>query len=292
MSQADAKHLTLDLSSRTSESRLKIEQIKGIHMELDDAYSNGAYIEGAEDFPPRWTAQAQAFRDGLGARAQLDIAYGPGERNRFDLFLPEGPPKGLFVFVHGGYWRMFDKNSWSHLAAGAMAQGWAVAMPSYDLCPDVSIADITGQIASAVTQAATMVVGPISLAGHSAGGHLVARMLDKAVLAPDTAARLQSVVSISPVSDLRPLLQTSMNEDFKLDMAAAEAASPVEMKDRYDAAVTVWVGGDERPSFLDQARWLAEAWDCGHVVVPGIHHFDVIDPLGDASSEMVALLTK
>ena len=64
------------------------------------------------------------------------------------------------------------------------------------------------------------------------------------------------------------------------------------MQDRHKAAVTVWVGGEERPSFLDQARWLAEAWDCGHVIDPSKHHFDVIDALSDTDSEMVAIVTK
>jgi arylformamidase len=261
-------------------------------MDLDDAYSNGAYITGAETFPPRWAALAQDFRDSLAGRARLDITYGPSDRSTFDLFLPEGTVKGLFIFVHGGYWLMFDKTSWSHLAAGALAQGWAVAMPSYDLCPDVLIGDITRQIAAAVTRIAAEVDGPISLAGHSAGGHLVARMLDKGMLPPDVATRLRTVMPMSPVSDLRPLLQTSMNKKFKMDAAAAAAESPVLMQNRHAAAVTVWVGGDERPSFLDQARWLAEAWGCDHVIDPAKHHFDVIDALCDADSEMVAVLTK
>src|SRR3546814_5563195 len=50
-------------------------------------------------------------------------------------------PAGLAVFVHGGYWMAFDKSSWSHLAAGAVARGWAVALPSYTLCPEARISD-------------------------------------------------------------------------------------------------------------------------------------------------------
>ena len=260
-------------------------------MELDDAYSNGAYIDGADGYPPRWVAEAAVLRASLGERAKLDIPYGDGERHRFDLFLPEGKPKGLFVFVHGGYWLLFDKSSWSHLAAGALAQGWAVAMPSYDLCPDVSIAEITGQIAAAVTRTAEEVEGPISLAGHSAGGHLVARMLDKDLLAPEVGNRLRTVMPISPLSDLRPLMRTSMNEKFKLDEAAAKAESPILMQDRYEASVTVWVGADERPSFLDQAQWLADAWHADHVIAFGKHHFNVVDPLADPESDLVRLLT-
>ncbi|MCB4454959.1 alpha/beta hydrolase [Leisingera sp. McT4-56] len=259
-------------------------------MELDDAYANGAYIENADKYPPRWAASAEDFRNSLHERARLDIPYGEGARQSFDLFLPEGTPKGLFVFVHGGYWLAFDKSSWSHLARGAMAHGWAVAMPSYDLCPEVRIADITRQIAAAVTRIAAEVDGPIAMAGHSAGGHLVARMLDRALLPAEVGERIKTVIPISPLADLLPLLRTSMNQKFKMDSAAAVAESPVEMQDRYPAEVTVWVGGEERPAFLDQAIWLVEAWGADHVIAFGKHHFNVIDPLADPESDLVALI--
>ena len=261
-------------------------------MELDDAYANGAHIEGAEEYPPRWAASAEDFRNSLHERAQLDIPYGEGERHRFDLFLPESAPKGVLIFVHGGYWMAFDKSSWSHLAVGALRQGWAVAMPSYDLCPEVRIADITQQIAQAVARIATEVPEvPISLAGHSAGGHLVARMLDPELIPLAFGERLKVVVPISPLSDLLPLLRTSMNDKFKMDCDTAKAESPVEMRERYQTDVTVWVGAEERPAFLDQAQWLADAWHADHVIAFGKHHFNVVDPLADPESDLVRLLT-
>ena len=260
-------------------------------MKLDDPYANVPYIPGGTEYPARWSEQAEAFRDALVAqgRAELDISYGPSERQAFDLFHPEGAAKGLCVFVHGGYWIRFHRSFWSHLAAGALARGWAVAMPSYDLCPEVRIADITAQIARAVTAAAGRVDGPIALAGHSAGGHLVARMAVPRVLPNDVAARLRHVMPISPVSDLRPLLETSMNADFRLDMAAAEAESPALMP-APSVPVTIWVGGDERPVFLDQARWLAEGWGAAHYVAEGRHHFDIIEALADPESAMMEQL--
>jgi acetyl esterase/lipase len=261
-----------------------------IEMELDDAYANGAYIENADAYVPRWTANAADMRANLGDRARLALPYGDTERQKFDLFLPKGTPLGTVIFVHGGYWLAFDRSSWSHLAAGPLARGWAVAMPSYDLCPDVSIARITAQIATAVQAIAAQTCGPISLTGHSAGGHLVARMLDRDLIPDLVAKRYRAVVPISPLSDLRPLLQTSMNDNFRMDLAQAEAESPVLMTNRHTPQVTVWVGADERPAFLDQARWLAETWGAGHVIAPGKHHFDVIDPLADPNSNLVQLL--
>lgn len=261
-------------------------------MELDDAYANAAYIPGADAFPEAWARRAAGFREGMIEQglAELGIPYGDTARQRFDLFVPRETPKGMLAFVHGGYWLRFDKSVWSHLAGGMLHHGWAVAMPSYDLAPDVTIAQITGQIARFCAVAAQMVAGPVRLAGHSAGGHLVARMAVPGVLPDAVAGRLAHVMPISPVADLRPLLQTSMNAQFGMDMAAAEAESPVLQRPIAGLPVTAWVGGDERPAFLDQARWLADAWGCAHVVDAGKHHFDVIDGLADGDSEMVKTL--
>ncbi len=259
-------------------------------MELDDAYANGAYIDDAAAYPVRWQAEARAFRTALGERAEIALAYGPGERHVLDLFHPAGQRNGTAFFIHGGFWRAFDRSSWSHLAGGLLARGWSVAMPSYDLCPDVTIAAISRQIAQAVRFVAGRTGGPISITGHSAGGHLSARMTDPALIPADIAARLRTILPISPLSDLRPLLRTSMNADFRMSMADAGAESPLLMRDRHDARVAVWVGANERPAFLDQARWLAQAWRAPHVIAPGRHHFDVIDLLQDPDSDLVGTL--
>jgi acetyl esterase/lipase len=259
-------------------------------MDLDDAYANAAHIPRAETYPPAWAAAAAGLREALTAqgRADLDLSYGPTTRQAVDLFHPEGPAKGLCIFVHGGYWLRFDKSWWSHLAAGPLARGWAVAIPSYDLCPDLRIAGITGQIARAVAAMARRVEGPLALTGHSAGGHLVARMCVPGILPGAVAARLARVVPISPVADLRPLLRTGMNDSLRLDAAAAAAESPVLMTPMPGVQVRVWVGGEERPAFLDQARWLAGAWDCPLRIAEGRHHFDVIDSLADPATAMMA----
>lgn len=254
-------------------------------MDLDDAYDNVTYIPGADAFPTLWATAAEAFRQRMAVtgRARLGLMYGHGTRQVLDLFLPDAPPLGLVVFVHGGYWRRFDRSLFSHLAQGPLAHGWAVAMPSYDLVPRVRISDITRQIAQAVAVVAHEIPGPLRLVGHSAGGHLVARMAAPGMLEPDVAARVDRIMPISSVSDLRPLVRTRMNADFGLDSAEAIAESPV-LQPRPKMPVTLWVGADERPAFLDQSRWLAKAWGATHVIQPDVHHFDVIDALAHPQS--------
>lgn len=263
-------------------------------IDWDDAFDNGGYVPGSADMPDRWTAEAAAFRDAQGS-ADYDIAYGTGARNRLDLFRPASP-KGLVIFVHGGYWRRFDKSFWSHLAAGPLARGWAVAMPSYTLAPEARIAAITAEIARAVTAAADLAGGPIRLIGHSAGGHLVARMACAGGPLPaPVRQRLARVVPLSGLHDLRPFLHTRMNDDLRLDEAEAVAESPALAAPQPGLPVTFWVGAAERPEFLRQNRLAAEAWTRAGGTVhdiyePGRNHFSVVEGLTDPASPLVAEL--
>ncbi len=265
--------------------------------DFDDAYTNGAYIDGGSDYPARWTAQAERFREHLlpGCRMEIDQPYGSGTRQRLDLFWPAGTPKGLAVFVHGGYWMKFAKSDWSHLAAGALARGWAVAMPGYTLTPDIGVAGITSEVARAITFAAALVDGPVHLAGHSAGGHLVTRMVcEPSQLPVAVAERVEQVISISGVHDLRPLMQTKLNDTLKLTELEARNESPALRRPRAGARVMCWVGSDERPEFIRQTDLLANVWHglgaamASHHAADR-HHFNVVDDLTGPESALTGL---
>jgi len=257
---------------------------------LDDAYANADHIPGGADYLVRWASEAATYRAALADRLVSGLRYGPSERMRFDLFRPIGASQGTVIFVHGGYWMRFHRHDWSHFAAGPNGRGWSVAMPSYDLCPRVSIAMITQQIATAVATIAANTSGPIALTGHSAGGHLVARVLAPGMLHNEVRARLRVAAPISPLSDLTPLVQTTMNDVFQMDVAMARAESP-RHQPKPELPVRLRVGGAERPAFLGQAEWLAEAWGCPCDIIPGRHHFDIIDGLQDPDDPLVDFLT-
>lgn len=249
-------------------------------MDFDRAYANGAFIAGGDSYPAQWRRAADQYRP----KGELDLPYGSAPRNQFDLFWPKGTPLGLFVFVHGGYWLESDRRDWSHLAAGAVARGWACALPSYTLAPHARIRDITQEIDAAICAAAARVAGPIVVAGHSAGGHLAARMGN-----PDRSAQVQSrlrrVIPISPLSDLAPLMHTKMRDDLRLDEAECATESPA--RHPLTCPAHIWVGGQERPAFLWQARSLSENWAAPWTVAPDKHHFNVIDDLCDPNSTLM-----
>ncbi|MBL4838092.1 MAG: alpha/beta hydrolase, partial [Kordiimonadaceae bacterium] len=230
------------------------------------------------------------------AYGEIDIAYGPSARERFDLFLPACTPKGLAVFIHGGYWLEFDKSAWSHLATGCLLQDWAVCLPSYDLCPDVRISDITKQVGAAITAATALVSGPISITGHSAGGHLAARMgCQSTPLSEAVANRVKNIVGISGLYDLTGLSRTRMNKDLKLTETEIAAESPALQAPLSHINLTSWVGGLERPEFIRQSKNIVTAWQgkaaaTDYIETPYKHHFNVIDELADPKSMLVAKL--
>lgn len=252
----------------------------------DDAYANAAHIAGGAGYPGRWTELAAAFR----------ADHPPQTGTAGDLFRPPGAARGLVIFVHGGYWMHFDPSVWSHLAAGPLAAGWAVAMPAYPLAPGTRIAQITARVATSIATLAAKIDGPIALTGHSAGGHLAARMIcDDGTLPDAVAARIRSCVPISALSDLRPLMRTGMNSTLGIDAAEAALESPALLRPRAGIPVTAWVGGAERPEFIRQSRLLADAWAglgvaTELVVEPGRHHFDVIESLAEPDSALTRRL--
>ena len=262
--------------------------------DLDDAYENSAYIPGAASWLQGLPDRAASFRASQ-PDAMLNQPYGKSERQRYDLFTPEGGldvARGLLAIVHGGYWMALSKDDFSYLAAGPLARGWTVAMIGYTLAPQARIAEITTEIAAATNAVAKLGNGPLRLAGHSAGGHLVARMICQDVALSDQAAqRLDRVVSVSGLHDLRPLRRLAKNETWQLDDAEAATESPVMQIPREGIELACIAGADERPEFIRQNALLPLAWQglgtpAYSRLLAGDHHFSVIDHLANMDSDV------
>jgi acetyl esterase/lipase len=260
----------------------------------DYAYDNRGRVEGSLAFIEGWPVAAREFRETTGEkyRAELDVPYGDAPREQLDIFHPQGQPRGLAVFIHGGYWKTFDKSCWSHLAAGPLAAGWAVCIPSYTIAPEGRISQMTQEIMRAIEFAAGRIDGPIRLAGHSAGGHLAVRAVcEDSTLSHDTARRIERIVAISGLYDLRPLLWTAMNDVLQLDEEEARAESPALLRPLGAHPIICWVGGDELPEFIRQNDLLANIWtglgaEIASVHMPGRHHFTVVEDLADPESDL------
>ena len=107
-------------------------------IDLAAEYDNSARVENSAELVDRYVSDAVDFRASFTGNADLDLVYGPGERNMMDIFWPDTDAgrdrdSPILIFIHGGYWQRMDRSCFSHLAGGLNANGVAVAMPSYTL---------------------------------------------------------------------------------------------------------------------------------------------------------------
>jgi arylformamidase len=263
-------------------------------------YNNRARVPEHPAIFERWRAAAKEFRDEMAAqgRAELGLAYGATPRQFIDLFRAERAEREggkLAVFVHGGYWRSLEPSTFSHVARGFLPHGISVAFVGYDLCPQVRVADIIGQIRQACLHLWRRFGARMFVYGHSAGGHLAACALATDWKAYDMPAdAVPTACAISGVFDLTPLVGISMNEDLRLDPLEARRVSPLFWDAPRGRTLDVIVGTQESREFLRQSREIAEAWAKAGVTTryeaPPGNHFTVLDPLADPGSAMTKRL--
>jgi len=269
-------------------------------MDFEAEYDNRARVPEHPAIIEAWQSDAAAYRNRrqTAGKAVLGKVYGASPRSHLDVFYPDTPRADapMVVFIHGGYWRTLDRHFFSHLAAGANAHGFSVAIPSYELCPDVPLSGIIEQIRHGCLCLWRKHKRRLVLCGHSAGGHLTAAALAYDWSAHGAPADLAAAgLAISGLFDLEPLRHTSVNEDLKLTGRSARAASPVHMTPPTGRTLLACAGGDESAEYQRQSRLICENWaakgaDTRFELIPGANHFSIIAPLADPDSALTAQL--
>ncbi len=260
-------------------------------------YNNRELVPEHPQFFARWGETSLRARSRM--LSYLDRRYGEMPGETIDLFPARKGDGTCMMFIHGGYWRSLDKQDFSFLAPAWVDAGVSLAVVNYDLCPKVTMEEIARQMLRASrwlwlhAEQYGMDQDRLYVSGHSAGGHLAAMLM--CALWPVFDARLpkdlwKGGLAISGLYDLRPLLHVDfLQQDLRLDEAAALRLSPAFMPQATRAPVMSCVGGGESSEFQRQNALLGEHWrGVEHIGMPGTNHFPVIDGLADASSELFA----
>jgi arylformamidase len=256
-------------------------------MDAEANYNNRLLVPDYPRYLAAWRVAAAAFRQATPG-ARLGVPYGAGRREKLDLFPGGGGAAALFL--HGGYWQALGREDFSHLAAGLVARGLDVAIPSHDHCPAVTLSHIVAQARAAAILTFRMTGQRLLAIGHSAGGHLAAMLLATDWRRIDPALPRDLVLAALPISgvfDLAPLVGTTPGRALPLPPATLASCSP-----RFLPApgrpLHCLVGALESAGFRDQSREMAAAWGGTAEEAPGAHHFTVIDPLAEPDSPLVA----
>jgi arylformamidase len=257
--------------------------VTAIDHELE--YNNRIRIPEYLEVVTGWRAMSAAHRPA--AHARLDQPYGPGERQRYDLFLAGEPGAPLVVFIHGGYWQLGAREDVGFVARAFTAAGIDVAIPSYSLCPSVPVMAIVDDLRRCLAALWAETGKHPVVTGHSAGGHLTAAMLATDWRAwPGVPVDLvRAGCAISGVFEMAPLIPTTMNRALQLDAASAAEASPLFWPPPPPGRTLVAaVGAEETQEFHRQSRAIVAAWGAAGVAteylsVPGVHHFTIVNAL-------------
>ena len=119
-----------------------------------------------------------------GVTADLDIAYGPHERHKLDVYSVTGTkPRAIVIYVPGGGFTGGDKRSFGNVGGYFARRGMLGITMNYRLAPEVQwpagAEDVDAAVAWAKTHAARFGAAPekVVVFGHSAGASHCASFL-------------------------------------------------------------------------------------------------------------------
>jgi arylformamidase len=264
---------------------------------LDAQYNLRAAVPEHLTYFARYEAESAALRARRPGR--LDLSYGPTPRQAIDLFLPGTSGAPLLVFIHGGYWQSRDRKDFSFVAAPFLERGAAVALIGYDLAPAVRMDAIVAQIRAGLAWLYRHApdygcdARRLYLAGHSAGGHLVAMALATEWRTSGLPEDLiKGVCAISGIFDLEPIRRCYLNDVVGLDADEARRNSPIHQALHGRCPVIVAVGELETRAFHEQSRDFAarlerDGWPRQLLVQPGVDHFGIVMSLSEPDAPLV-----
>merc|ERR1739838_240526 len=216
-----------------------------------------------------------------------------GNSTAMDIYYPKSYTKGtqIFMFIHGGDWQEGGLDQTGTFAKSVTDMGLIYVGVSYDLCPDVSMSTIICQIQEAFRYLRHRFpfTNGFHVMGHSAGAHLATMIM--AQPAHDFPELLPiTLYPVSGIFDLRPLIDTDLNDALKLDMELAEELSPmngVNFKiiygnSRRSAKYKIIHAENDSPAFHEQSRRFYEMLKATGVKaelikVENTDHFDIVE---------------
>lgn len=269
---------------------------------LDREYNARATVADIAPILAEYRARTEAARREL--PCLLNIPYGPGEPERLDIFPAANTtgPAPVFVFIHGGYWRLLDAADSGFMAPALTAAGCCVVVVNYALAPGATLDEIVRQCRAALAWLHGNIArhggdpARIHVGGSSAGGHLAAMLAAGGDwpagfgLPPHPVA---GATLLSGLFELEPVRLCHPNDWLALDAAAAARNAPALLPPpRPGLPVVLSVAETETAEFKrqthDQAGRYRQA-GCAVTLVPpppASNHFDIVFQLCDSNTPL------
>jgi arylformamidase len=279
--------------------------------ELERQLNARATVPDITPILARYASESARVRASLPCR--LAVSYGTSEPERLDIFPAAiSGPSPIFIFLHGGYWRLLDSSDSCFMAEHLTRVGACVVAVNYALAPVVTLAEITRQCRAAVawvhTHAREFGGDParIHVCGSSAGGHLAAMMLASGWEADFGVPGnlVAGATLLSGLFDLEPVRLGQPNEWLKLSKADVAELSPLlHMPERAVPLIVSYAPSEtdefKRQSETYMAAAMARGCPVRFVATPGTNHYDIVfalanrgSPLANAILETMGLIAR
>jgi len=191
--------------------------------------------------------------------AHRNLPYSPHPRQRLDVYCPaEASGRPVLFFVHGGGWESGCKEMYAAVGREFVSRGYVVVVISHQIYPQVCyptfVRDTAAALRWTVDHAAEYGGDPnaITLAGHSAGAHIVALLgLDGRFMAQQeiNPAAVRGVVGLSGPYSL-PGLADYLTNTLKWHKTGTHLAAVMGGKDNLILASPTQHARPDAPPFL------------------------------------------
>ena len=273
--------------------------------ELDAQYDLEQTVEDVSAYADFYARESEKLRAEV--KHRLDVPFGPTLAEHVDIYPAPGADGAapILFYVHGGYWKARTSKEFGYVARGPARRGVTTVVLNYALCPEVTIDEIVRQTRAALSWTYKNAgsfggdAGRIHVAGHSAGGHLTAMLLEtdwEGVygLPGDV---IKSACAISGLFDLAPFPYTFIQPKLQLSWDQVLRNSPIlHVPDSAPPLLLVY-GKDETAEFRRQseeflAAWRSKSLDADLLTLPGDNHYDVIKGFLDPESPLCSAVLR
>ena len=233
--------------------------------------------------------------------AVLDLRYGDGALQTLDVYQSARAGGPSLIFIHGGYWRAADKNVCTFIAEHLSPAGVTMFNVNYDLCPNVTVEQIVGQVREGTAwvhrNAAAYGGDPnrLYICGHSAGGHLTAMVMatDWSKYSGFDPKAIKGALPISGVMETRPLTGLALNPVWNFTADMASRLCPMINLPTVKAPQLVAAAANETDEFIAMSRDYTELLKKNGIpaefmLVEGTGHFSIIDQFSRPGSPLLS----
>src|SRR5262245_29663753 len=248
------------------------------------------------------SAQSRKVRES--AKSWLNVPYGSSPRELLDIYAADKPGGPVLVYIHGGYWRSGSKEDNCHFAPTFTKRGATVVLVEYDLCPQVTVADIVRQTRASIAWVYKNIMrysgdrSKIYVSGHSAGGHLTAMALandwTKEGIPQDF---IKGAVVTSGVYDLDMVMRISVQEQVQMTPEIVKLNNPLLNPPRVKCPLVIAVGGAEPRGWQQMSEdyfnyCKQQGMNVEYLVVPGANHYTMSEHLQNDHSPLTQAMIK